>query len=263
MDIRNKVAVVTGASSGVGRRMAERLAEKGASLGLLGRDPERLEATAQACRTIGSKVALVAGDIADAGYVASALHQFEQSLGPVDILLNCAGISLPKRMKLEEIGPDRWDEMIQTNVRGTYLTCHHLIAGMKGRGSGVIVNIGSTAAHVAKPGVSAYAASKFAVRALTEALIEECDGTGVRICMVSSGPINTPIWNKASGPMPMDREFMLQPDDIADAALWLIERPANVRADEILLRPVSRPGAAPVANPTIVANSVAEGTDRG
>ncbi|WP_454858061.1 SDR family oxidoreductase [Rhizobium binxianense] len=259
MDISNKIAVITGASSGVGRRMAERLAEKGASLGLLGRDAARLEETARSCRSIGSKLALAAGDIADASYVSSALHQFEQSLGPIDILLNCAGISLPRRMKLEEIGPDRWDEMIQTNVRGTYLTCHHLIAGMKGRGRGVIVNIGSTAAHVAKPGVSAYAASKFAVRALTEALIEECDGTGVRICMVSSGPINTPIWNKASGPMPMDREFMLQPDDIADAALWLIERPANVRVDEILLRPVSRP----VANPEIAANPVAEGASRG
>src|SRR4051812_36807779 len=109
MDISNKVAVVTGASSGVGRRMAERLAEKGASLGLLGRDAARLEETAQSCRSIGSKVALAAGDIADASYVSSALHRFEQSLGPVDILANCAGISLPKRMKLEEIDPDRWD----------------------------------------------------------------------------------------------------------------------------------------------------------
>jgi len=257
MDIGNKVAVVTGASSGVGRRIAERLAGKGAKLGLLGRDAARLEETARACSALGAEVVFAAGDIGAADYVASSLARFERELGPVAILANCAGISLPRRMKLEEIAPDRWDEMIQTNVRGTYLTCHHVIAGMKDRGQGVIVNIGSTAAHVAKPGVSAYAASKFAVRALTDALIEECDGTGVRICMVSSGPINTPIWEKALGPTPMERQFMLQPDDIADAALWLIERPAHVRADEILLRPVSRP-AASNANPT-----VAQGASRG
>jgi NADP-dependent 3-hydroxy acid dehydrogenase YdfG len=257
MDIKDKVAVVSGASSGVGRRIAERLAERGARLGLLGRDAARLEATARACRALGSEAVAAAGDIGATDHVAAALARCERDLGPVDILANCAGISLPRRMTLEEITPERWDEMIRTNVRGTYLTCQHVIAAMKARGQGVIVNIGSTAAHVAKPGVSAYAASKFAARALTEALIEECDGSGVRVCMVSSGPINTPIWDKALGPMPMERRFMLQPDDIADAALWLIERPAHVRVDEILLRPVARPAAAN-ATPT-----VAQGASRG
>lgn len=244
MKIKDMTAIVTGASSGVGRRLAERLVAEGASVGLLGRDAERLGETADACRALGGKVALAAGDIADAAYVANAVAQFERELGAADILVNCAGISLPRRMAVEEIDPSTWDRMIETNVRGTYLTCHNLVAGMKARGRGAIVNIGSTAAHVAKPGVSAYAASKFAVRALTDALIEECDGTGVRVCMVSSGPINTPIWEKASKAPPMERQFMVQPDDVADAVLWLIGRPANVRADEILLRPVARTPAA-------------------
>lgn len=237
MEINNLTALVTGASSGVGRRVAERLAGQGARLGLLGRDAARLEETAAACRTA---VATAAGDIADAAYVAAALAGFERELGAPGILVNCAGISLPRRMALEEIDPMTWQHMLDTNLRGTYLTCHAVIAGMKARGRGAIVNIGSTAAHVAKPGVSAYAASKFAVRALTDALIEECDGTGVRIAMVSSGPINTPIWDKADKPPAVERQHMVQPDDIADAVLWLIERPANVRIDEILLRPAAR-----------------------
>ena len=240
MKIKDMSAIVTGASSGVGRRVAERLAAQGVRLGLLGRDAARLAETAAACRALGAEAEVAAGDIADADYVAAALAGFEQVFGAPDILVNSAGISLPRRMTLEEIDPDSWDRMIETNVRGTYLTCHHLVAGMKARGHGAIVNIGSTAAHIARPGVSAYAASKFAVRALTDALIEECDGTGVRVCMVSSGPINTPIWDKASKAPPMERQFMVQSDDIADAVLWLIERPANVRIDEILLRPVAR-----------------------
>ncbi|HTJ56475.1 MAG TPA: SDR family oxidoreductase [Devosiaceae bacterium] len=240
MNIGGTVAAVTGASSGVGRCIAERLAAAGAHVGLLGRDATKLEATAAACGSVGVKTRAVAGEISDHDYVASALQTISSELGPIDILVNCAGVSLPARFALEDISPEVWDEMMQTNVRGTYLTCHQLVGGMKARGKGAIVNIGSTAAHVAQPGVSAYAASKFAVKALTDSLLQECEGTGVRVCMVSSGPINTPIWNKRIGALPMDREAMLQPDDIADAVLWLIERPAHVRADEILLRPVGR-----------------------
>lgn len=240
MEIENLTALVTGASSGVGRRVAERLAERGARVALMGRDMARLGETASSCRGAGASVALAVGDIADADYVADAITGFERELGVPDILVNCAGISLPRRMTLEEIDLATWERMMETNLRGTYLTCHAVIAGMKARGKGAIVNIGSTAAHVAKPGVSAYAASKFAVRALTDALIEECDGTGVRISMVSSGPINTPIWDKAAKAPVIERQHMVQPDDIADAVLWLIERPANVRIDEILLRPAAR-----------------------
>lgn len=240
MQISNATAVVTGASSGVGRRVAERLAQEGARVGLMGRDAARLEETAAACRAAGAAVALAAGDIGDDAYVDDAIAQFEAAIGAVGILVNCAGISLPRRMLVEEIDARTWREMIETNLHGTYNTCHAVVAGMKARGAGAIVNIGSTAAYVAKPGVSAYAASKFGVRALTDALIEECDGTGVHVCMVSSGPINTPIWEKAERPSAVAREHMVQPDDIADAVLWLISRPGNVRADEILLRPAAR-----------------------
>lgn len=240
MEIKDQTALVTGASSGVGRRVAERLAERGANLALLGRDAARLEETAAVARAAGAKVVVRPGDIADEAYVRAAFAETEAQLGAPDIIVNSAGISLPERMKVETIDPARWDEMIATNVRGTYLTCHLAVGGMKARGRGAIVNIGSTAAHIAKPGVSAYAASKFAVRALTDALIEECLGTGVRVTMVSAGPINSPIWDKrpAGLPDPMPREDMLQPDDMADAVLWLIERPGRVRCDEILLRPV-------------------------
>lgn len=241
MLIRDCTAVVTGASSGLGHKVALRLAERGARIGLLGRDAARLEAVAVRCRAAGVATINASGEIADAGYVQGALGAVERALGLVDILVNCAGVSLPARLRLEDIDHATWDEVFATNVRGTYLTCHHLLPAMKRRGRGTIINIGSTGAHVAQPGVSAYAATKFAVRAMTDSMLQECDGTGVRVCLVSSGPINTPIWDKRHVPATADeRAVMLQPDDIADAVLWLIERPDHVRADEILLRPARR-----------------------
>ena len=204
---------------------------------MLGRDAGKLEETAALCRAAGAKTIAVTGEIADEAHVAEAFDRTEKELGPADIVVNCAGISPTTRHKVEDIDPELWDRMIETNLRGTFLTCRQAIPGMKARGQGAIVNIGSTGAHIARPGVSVYAASKFAVRALTDSLIEECDGSGVRVCLVSAGPINTPFWDTFTGTPPMERTQMLQPDDLADAALWLIERPANVRVDEILLRP--------------------------
>ena len=239
MEIAGEVAMVSGASSGLGRRVAERLAAEGARLVLLGRNEGRLGETAAACRSLGAEARTIAGDIGEAAHVAAAFS-VAGALGPVGILVNAAGISLPRRMTVEEIAPDRWDEMIRTNLRGTYLTCAAAVGPMKARARGAIINIGSTAAHVARPGVSAYAASKFAVRALTEAMAEECAGTGVRVALVSSGPIATPIWDKAERAPPLPFDAMAQPDDIADAVLWLITRPDRIRTDEILVRP-SRP----------------------
>ncbi len=168
MKIKGMTAVVTGASSDFGRRVAERLAEKGANVGLLGRDGARLEQAAESCRTAGVKAAFAAGDISDADYVDKAFTTFEAELGPIGIVVNVAGVSQTARSDVEHIDPDAWDRMIATNLRGTFLTCHRALPGMKSRQRGAIVNIGSTGAHIARPQVSVYAASKFAVRALTD-----------------------------------------------------------------------------------------------
>jgi NADP-dependent 3-hydroxy acid dehydrogenase YdfG len=237
MALRGGQAFVTGASSGLGQCIAERLAAEGMNVGILGRDPKRLEAVAARCRTFGVKVHAVPGDLADAQYIAKAYESVTSALGPIDVVVNNAAISQTQRLRVGDVPLDLWDEMQQTNVRGTFVLCNIAVTDMKKRGRGAIVNIGSTAAHVVLPGVGPYAASKFAVRALTDAIAQECDGTGVRVCLVSSGPINTPFWDRRPSPPPMERDAMVQPDDVFDAILWLITRPKNVRCDEILLRP--------------------------
>src|SRR5262245_29679686 len=110
-------AVVTGASSGLGRRVAERLAGEGADIGLLGRDRARLDAVAATCRAAGVRAHAVAGDIADDAHVASALDAIEAALGPIDVVVNNAGVSLTQRRRIGEVPLAIWDEMQATNVR--------------------------------------------------------------------------------------------------------------------------------------------------
>ena len=238
MDIRGNVAVVTGASRGLGSRVAlVRLAQKGAKVMLLGRNRGRLEAVAQECRAAGSHALAIAGEIADAAYVNQAFDRVEKEFGLPDILINCAGISLPGRLGFDQIAPDMFHEMMQTNVTGTYLTCFRVFGSMKKRGSGVIVNIGSTAAHWALPGSSIYAASKHAVRAFTDFDDRRGRRHGREGLPGQFGPNQYAYLGHEARTGRRSAGGMLQADDIADTILWLIERRDGIRIDEVLMRP--------------------------
>ena len=205
------------------------------------RNKNDLIATSEDCLAFNTKTHIAVADVTDAEAIDQAIRSVEASLGAISVLVNCAGVSLPARLPLEELTSEQWDRVLETNVRGTYLTCHKLIGGMKQRGEGVVVNIGSTAAHRSLAGNTAYSASKHAVRALTEGLAEECGGTGVRVTSVSPGPVNTSIWDKKLAPPDAsERAAMLQPEDIATTVLWLITRPDHVRIDEVIIQPASR-----------------------
>lgn len=232
------VALVTGASSGIGRAIAKRLAQDGCAVGLVGRDARRLQAVADEIRPLGTPVTVAVADVRKEEDVVRAIEAVEQALGPVDIAVNSAGVSLPEFRPVERLSPAQWQEMVEINLHGTYYVCHHVVGGMKARGRGAIVNVGSTAAHRCLPGNTPYAASKYGVRALTEGLAEECDGTGVRVFLVSPGPVDTPIWDKKSEPVDAAwRAELLKPEDIAEIVSWWLHLPPRVRIDEILVRP--------------------------
>ena len=234
-------ALVTGAGSGIGRAVAEALAKQGHAVGLVARTSIQLSEVAARCNDLGAHTCIATADIRSETSVVEAIQKIEQELGPVDILVNSAGVSQTDKAYLENIDNQAWSLNLETNLRGTYLTCHYLVGAMKARRRGVILNIGSTGAHRCLPGNTAYSASKFAVRALTEGLAEECDGTGVSVYLISPGPVDTGIWDKKKNPPELEeREHMLRPEDIADIALWLISRPAHVRIDEIVVRPTAR-----------------------
>lgn len=223
-EFAGSVAIVTGASTGIGKAAAQALAARGASVGLFARSKEKLDAFPRHDRMLA-----VAGDVAEERDVEKLFAAVENRFGDVRILINCAGIIDPG--KFVAVTPDRWDRMFAVNVRGTYLASRRALPRMLARRSGVIVNVASISGVLGPekfPGFVSYNASKAAVIALTEALAVELRGTGVRVNCVSPGSVDTNMWAEASGGAKAD----MTPMEVAETILFLASdrsRPMNGR----------------------------------
>jgi NAD(P)-dependent dehydrogenase (short-subunit alcohol dehydrogenase family) len=191
-EFAGRVAIVTGASSGIGRATAELLLERGALVAAFSRRASAPEGAIA-----------VTGDVAGEADVERLFHETEERLGDCDILVNCAGMIDPRPMT--ETEPAEWDRMFAVNVRGTYLASRRALPSMIARRAGAIVNV-SSISGVPGPekfqGWVSYCASKGAVILLTEALAVEVKAFGVRVNCVSPGAVDTPMWAEASGGAP-------------------------------------------------------------
>ena len=221
-----RTALVTGASRGIGRRVAEALAEEGVRVWGLARSAEAL---ADLARAHGTEV-LVA-DLADDAATWSVLDQMTDSIGAApDLVVNAAGVFGIASCADETVMS--LDAHLAVNLRGPFLVTRALLPSMLERGSGLIVNIGSVAGRKAFPGNAAYSASKFGLRGFHEVLLEELRDTGVRASLIEPAATDTPLWDPLdpdSDPGLPDRAAMLSASDVAEAVLFVASRPDGVR----------------------------------
>ena len=243
--LAGKVALVTGASSGIGEATALALAEAGASVAIGARRTDRLDALASKLRDGGTSVLQLSLDVTDEGACTEAVQRTREELGGLDILVNNAGVMLLGTI----VGADTedWRRMLNTNVLGLLYMTHAAIEGMVEQGSGDVVNVSSVAGRVARQGSGVYNASKWAVNAFSESLRQEVTGRGVRVSLVEPGIVATELTDHITQPAAKQaiRDAAgaitpLQAEDIARAVLYLVSQPRHVAINEILVRPTDQ-----------------------
>lgn len=193
-DLGGKIAVVTGASRGLGQRVAVRLAQEGATVALLARSEAALEETQRKLAADGARTLVVPIDLAEPKSIERVKGTIERELGIPSILVNAAGVFGPIDL-VKDTDPDAWIETIMINTIAPYLTCRAFVGGMIDRGWGRIVNVTSAAAlHQPGPANSAYATSKAALNQFTRHLASELQGTGVTANVIHPGDVKTDMW---------------------------------------------------------------------
>jgi len=232
--LKGKVAWVTGGGSGIGLAGARELSRAGAHVILSGRSAETLKAGMKQVKGAES----VALDVTNQKEVAMAAEALVKRHGRIDILLNSAGINLPKR-NYRNVSIEGWDQIVATNLSGMFYCCHAVLPAMRKRKEGLIINISSWAGRHASPLFGpGYYATKTAVLALTEQInIEECTH-GIRASAILPGEVATPILEKRPvPPSPQERARMLQPDDLGQAVLFVATLPPRVCINELMITP--------------------------
>lgn len=239
--LHGRQALVTGSSRGIGRAVALALAAAGAHVHAISRNAEGLQALLDAHQAAGGNgVGTITAHPCEVGDPDVLKEELDlvlgQSHGVIDILVSNAGVF--SMATLTATAPDDLAATLDANVVLPFRVLHTLLGPMLKAGRGHVVTIGSVADRRIFPGNGAYAASKFGARAMHEVLREETAGTGIRTTLVSPSATDTPIWDPIdpdNTPGLPPRSAMLRPEDVADAVLWAVTRPAHVNIEEVRL----------------------------
>lgn len=246
MTLLNKIVLITGASSGIGRECAVAFAGAGARLILLARRADRLaEIAAQLQSDYGTESLTIECDVRESIRVFSEMDTLPDHWRSIDILINNAGLSRGLET-LQEGRLDDWEEMIDTNVKGLLYVSRAVLPGMIQRKTGMVINIASIAGRDVYPKGNVYCATKHAVRALSEGMRIDTNGTGVRVCNIDPGLVETEFSEvrfrgDASRAEKVYEGYMpLHGRDIAEAALFCATRPPHVTIADMLVLPIAQ-----------------------
>ena len=241
-----KVAVITGASSGIGEATAEALAAEGAAVVVAARREDRLDDLVGRINGNGGQALAVECDVTDEEQAHGLIQRAKDEFGRIDVLVNNAGVMLLS--KIEKGLSEEWRQMFDVNVLGLLYATEAAIEVMKEQSSGHIVNISSLAGRASRAMLGAYSGTKFAVNAISEALRQELQEDNIRVTVVEPGAVETELPEHIS-----DEEAQeaisgligqlepLQPEDIANAIAYVVTQPERVSVNEVLIRPTQQP----------------------
>lgn len=234
LSIENQTAIVTGAGRGIGRAIAIELGRLGANVALAARSHTELEDTAARS---GGRAAIIATDVRRKDEVERLFEQVAATLGPVDILVNAAGIGIFG--PVVNFGDEDFENLIATNLRGIFLTSRLVLPSMIERKRGHIINIASIAGKVGSANRAVYCASKFGVVGFTESLAEEVRQHGIRVSVICPGSTDTGF--SSSETSGKSKERMLRPEDVAHAVRMIVTQEPNSFISEVIMRPTQKP----------------------
>jgi len=226
MNLRGKIAIVTGASDGLGEHIALKLAKEGVSLALVARNKERLEKVRVEAERLGSpKVEVYRCDISDKEQVTQVINKIEVDFNEIQILLNIAGI-WQKLSNLEDIPSEEIDSVINIDLKGLIYMTHMVVPILKRQKEAIIINDSSRSGITGQPGQSIYSAAKWGVRGFTEVLKEELKGSSVRVAGLYQGGTNTKLFEKTGEHFNQDK--FISPEDLADVIVFMLSRPPQI-----------------------------------
>jgi 3-oxoacyl-[acyl-carrier protein] reductase len=237
MELSGKVAIVTGGTKGIGRGIAEALVREGVNVCVSARSRNEIDDTVRELMALGrSRVTGIVCDVRNQAQIKSLFELTQIELGGVDILINNAGIGI--FVPVEEMSPEDFRAVLETNLFGVFYCCHEAIPLMKKRGGGYIINISSLAGANPHPRMAAYNASKFGLNGFSEALMQEIRHDGIKVSYIMPGSVNTEF----GGDSPSDQNsWQLQPSDIARVVVDLLHHDDRALPSRVEIRPSKPP----------------------
>ena len=233
--ITNRTALITGASSGIGKATALAFAKAGINLVLIGRDQDKLTAVAQAAEAVGVTAKTYVVDLSLLDRVSAKIAEIAAAHQDLDILINNAGMAYTGSIADSPLAD--WQKVIDLNLTSVFLCVQGILPHLRHRKSGVIVNVSSIAGKQVFPNWGIYSVSKFGLMALTQAIAGEERANGIRVTAVCPGSVNTPLWDTDTVQADFDRSAMLTPEMVAEGILYAVLAPAGAVVEELTIMP--------------------------
>ena len=229
-----KLALITGATKGIGRSTAQTFAKAGWNLVLLGRDILKLQDLKNQLSNTGVQINIMTFDLSQSDKVDEYLNQCIKSYGCPTVVINNAGFAF--NGELVSMPLDKWQEIIQVNLTSVFQICSCVVPFMRNKG-GLIINISSHAANNAFPNWGAYCVSKAALASFTKCLREEERKNSIRACTITLGSVNTPLWDSEFVNSDFNKDSMLSSDRVSETILFIAEQPQSQLIEDIILMP--------------------------